>query len=106
VTDGDILSLLNVERPTKHRILVDLKPSDRSKVSLYRLRDVWGYSADNWTPLALRLEGLLIDKRRDNPSRFKQAFVGPIETKDFVYEFLYLNGGTKAENGPGGLLDE
>ena len=94
-TDERILSLLGVERPVEHRILIDLKPSDRSRVSLYRLRDVWGYSYEGWTPVALRLEGMLVDEDQDNPSTFKQAFKAPLETGDFVFEFLYLNGGTK-----------
>lgn len=95
-TEGRILSLLGFERPVEHRILIDLKPSDKSNVSLYRLRDVWGYSDEGWTPLALRLECLLVDEPQGNPSSFKQVFTGPLETRDFIYEFLYLNGGTKS----------
>jgi hypothetical protein len=103
-TDTRILTLLEVERPAEHRILIDLKPSDKKNVSLYRLRDVWGYSYDRWTPLALRLEALHVDYPRDNPVTFKQGFEGPIETRDFVYEFLYLNGGTKTGKWTWGLV--
>ena len=71
-----LLALLEVERPAEHRILIDLKPSDKNNVSLYRLRDVWGYSYDGWTPLALRLETLLGDDPRDNPATFKHGFAG------------------------------
>jgi hypothetical protein len=99
-----ILSLLGVERPDEHRILIDLKPGDKSTVSLYRLRDVWGYSYKDWTPLALRLESLLVDEPQDNPSTFKQVFCGPLRTKDFIYEFLYLNGGTKSGKWTWGLV--
>ena len=63
-----------------------------------------GYSYDGWTALALRLETLLGDDPRDNPATFKHGFAGPIETRDFVYEFLYLNGGTKNGNGTWGLV--
>lgn len=103
-TDEHILSLLAVERPAEHRILIDLKPSNKSNVSLYRLRDVWGYSYEGWTPLALRLEGLLVDEPQNNPSTFKQVFRGPLETRDFIYEFLYLNGGTKSGKWTWGLV--
>lgn len=103
-TDEFILYLLGVERPAEHRILIDLKPSDKSNVSLYRLRDVWGFSYEEWTPLALRLESLLVDEPQDNPSTFKQVFRGPLETKDFIYEFLYLNGGTKSGKWTWGLV--
>lgn len=103
-SDGRILSLLGVKRPAEHRILIDLKPSDKSNVSLYRLRNVWGHSYEDWTPLALRLESLLVDEPQDSPSTFKQIFVAPVETKDFIYEFLYLNGGTRSGKWTWGLV--
>jgi hypothetical protein len=103
-TDADILSLLDIERPGDHRILIDLKPSDKKNVSLYRLREVWGYSYDEWSPLALRLECLLGDEPQDNPSSHKQRFTGPVETKDFIYEFLYINGGTAGGKWTWGLV--
>ena len=103
-TDERILSLLGVETPAEHRILIDLKPSDKSNVSLYRLRDVWGFSYEGWTPLTLRLESLLVDEPQDSPSTFKQVFQGPLETRDFIYEFLYLNGGTKSGKWTWGLV--
>jgi hypothetical protein len=103
-TDDLILYLLGVERRAEHRILIDLKPNDKSRVSLYRLRDVWGHSYDDWTPLALRLECLLGDDPRDNPETFKQRFTGPLETRDFIYEFLYVNGGAKGGKWTWGLV--
>lgn len=103
-TDTDILSHLGDVEPAEHRILIDLKPSDKTNVSLYRLRDVWGYSYESWTPLALRLESLLVDDPRDNPTIFKQEFVGPKESGDFIYEFLYLNGGTKGGKWTWGMV--
>ncbi len=102
--EARILFLLGFEPPEKHRILIDLKPSDKSKVSLYRLRDIWGYSYDTWTPLALRLESVLVDEPHDSPSEYKQAFVRPTETKDFIYEFLYLNGGSQSEKWTWGMV--
>ena len=102
--DERILTLLGVERPAEHRILIDLKPADKNNVSLYRLRDAWGYSYDGWTPLALRLESLFVDQPQDKPSTFKQAFCGPLGTEDFIYEFLYLNGGTKSGRWTWGLV--
>jgi hypothetical protein len=99
-----ILSRLGIEQPAEHRILIDLKPSDKTNVSLYRLRDGWGYSNEGWTPLALRLESLLVDDPRDNPTIFKQEFLGPSETRDFIYEFLYLNGGTSGGKWTWGMV--
>lgn len=42
-------------------ILIDLKPNVSENVSLYRLTDVWGFSYDDWTPLALLLQTLFAD---------------------------------------------
>lgn len=103
-TDEFILYLLGVERSAEHRILIDLKPKHKTEVSLYRLRDVWGYSDDDWTPLALRLERVFMDQSQDDPPTFKKLFVGPLETNDFIYEFLYLNGGTKRGKWTWGLV--
>jgi len=98
--DEFILYLLGVERAAEHRILIDLKPNDKDKkVSLYRLRDVWGHSCGDWTPLMLRLESLFVDyEPQDNAETFKQRFSGPLETRDFIYEFLYQRGGTESGN--------
>jgi hypothetical protein len=89
--DTHILRLLEEPEPEEHRIVIDLKPNAQREVSLYRLRDVWGYTEAGWTPLALRLESLYADSSQDNPSAFKHAFVEPPD-RYFIYEFLYLKG--------------
>ena len=35
--------------------------------------------------------GPAVDDAKDDPEAFKQAFTGPLETRDFACEFLYLN---------------
>lgn len=76
-------------------LLINLKPKqNKTNLSLYEVMDVWGYSADGWSPILLRLNGLFVD---ENPSA--------VNRKDFVrkdndidgpiYEFLYLDGSIK-----------
>ena len=79
--------------PTEQAIVLDLKPGATSKVSLYRLLDVWGFSYANWTPLALRLRVLFANRKEANPFTFKNAFVDPGTEHSLVGEFLYLQGG-------------
>jgi hypothetical protein len=89
----DVLSELGAHPEFRDSTLViDLRPKQkRTGLFLYELMDVWGYSAHDWTPIMLRLHGLLVG---DDPSS--------VNEKDFVrkdseivrpiYEFLYLNG--------------
>lgn len=75
-------------------IVIDLKPSVKGNVSLYRLRDVWGYSYADWSPLALRLESLFVDRVVEDVAAFKRSFVVPPDSSDEIGEFLYVQGGT------------
>jgi hypothetical protein len=56
--------------------------------------DVWGYSADGWSPILLRLNGLFVD---ENPSAVnREDFVRKDNDIDGpIYEFLYLDGSIK-----------
>ena len=44
--------------PDTHAVVIDLKPRAKRKISLYRSRDIWGYSKNGWTPILLRLQAL------------------------------------------------
>ena len=91
-TEGDIIRLLG-GLPATQAIVIDLKPRVAGNVSLYRLLDLWGYSDENWTPLALRLEVLFGDREEPNPLVFKNSFVDPRTDHSLVGEFLYVKGG-------------
>lgn len=84
----------------KHALVIDLKPKKDGLVSLYQLRDVWGFSYPSWTPIALRLETLCEDKETTDPLVVKEQFCVRAEPGDLRHEFLYLRGGT-AEGGWG-----
>ena len=76
-------------------IIVDLMPNAKGTVSLYRLLDVWGYSEDSWTPVALRMQALFVESPATNPAQFKQEFSDLTAGSSFVGEFLYLRGGER-----------
>jgi hypothetical protein len=92
--ESQMLTLLGISSQD-HAIIVDLKPDDPNAVSLYRLRHVWGRSRRKWTPLAVQLEALFVDKPVANIHQFKARFEMPLVQGDLVHEFLYLTGGTE-----------
>lgn len=96
ITEKEIIKELGFDAGL-HRLVIDLKPSVKNNVSLYYLRKIFGYSYYGWTPIALQLETIFVDKYVENPEEFKQKFQPP-EEGDIVHEFLYLRGGYKEGN--------
>ena len=92
VTSKKIIQILG-GAPTEHAIVFDSKPGSTSRVSLYRLLDVWGFSYANWTPLAIRLRTLFADRKEANPFTFKNSFLDPGTEHSLVGEFLHVQGG-------------
>ena len=79
-----------------HAIIIDLKPKVKANVSLYWLKDIWGITEADWTPLCLRLNPLFVDKKEDEPEKFKEGFdVKKEEIGGNVFEFLYLQAGLR-----------
>lgn len=81
--------------PDEYAIVIDLKPGVANNVSLYELKDIWGFSYPDYTPIALRLEPLFVDHEPENsnPDAFKKCFRDNDCLRDQVHEFLYLQGG-------------
>lgn len=79
--------------PGQQAIVIDLKPRVTGNVSLFQLLDVWGYSSEHWTPLAVRLRALFVDLQEPNPLAFKNSFIDPGTNHSLVGEFLYMHGG-------------
>jgi hypothetical protein len=90
-TSEDIVAALGGQ--SSQAVVIDLKPTVARNVSLYLLRDVWGFSDRNWTPLALRLESLFVDLDDPNPLEFKAAFDDSEADRTLIGEFLYVQGG-------------
>jgi len=78
----------------RQALVIDLKPNNRSpltSLSLYQLRDVWGFSAHGWTPGMMRLRGISVDGRPavSDPKDFVVQFV---PYHDSIYTFLQFDG--------------
>jgi hypothetical protein len=84
--------------PAKQALIIDLKPNNKEPntvLSLYEVRDVWGYSAFGWTPGMMRLRGVSIDG--EPPISDAEDFaVEPIPGNDSVYTFLHFDGTIRA----------
>ncbi|HUT32732.1 MAG TPA: hypothetical protein VNE39_04555 [Planctomycetota bacterium] len=93
-TAGDLLAEAGI-RARGHAVVVALKPTVKGNLSLLELTDVWGYSYAEWTPLALRLETLFVDRSVADPARFQQRFTDEGCGRTPVHEFLYLRGGLR-----------
>jgi hypothetical protein len=79
----------------KYALIIDLKPKMSNNVSLFQVKDFWGYSYESWTPVAVRLETLFVDENKKNPDEFKKHFNDRNCPRERVHEFLYLQAGTK-----------
>lgn len=79
-----------------YAVVIDMKPTVRNNVSLYQLRQVWGFSYPEWTPILVRLETLFVDRETEDPAAFKMHFHDRECERTPVHEFLYLQGGWKS----------
>ena len=94
LSETELVKFYEVD-PAHHAVIIDLKPRVKKEVSLYRLKNVWGYSSHGWTPLALELEALYVDRvlpKGFTAKTFKKRFPARKGKGDQVYEFLYVGG--------------
>jgi len=89
---ADIVAALHGSTPDQE-VVIDLKPRQKGNLSLYRLRSVWGFTYEWWTPLALHLETIFVDQEVEDPQSAKARFSDHGTTRDQVGEFLYVQGG-------------
>ncbi len=90
-TIGDLLAASGI--PAEGRALVaDLRPTVEGNLSLYEVTDLFGYSYEDWTPLCLRMEPLVVDQTVPDPARFKLRFRRKGRRRR-VHQFLYVQGG-------------
>ncbi len=94
--EEDLLRGMGTETTRNSAVIIDLKPDAARNVSLYEIEDVWGFSNEDWTPLALRLRPLFVDHKHKNPDRFKRRFPMPSEKAigdngGAIHEFLYAS---------------
>ena len=79
--------------PSSHALFTDVNPNSQDRIEFYRFLDVWGFTYEDWTPIAVRLRQLYARAHSD-PAAARQAFAPPPESGPVVVEFLYLQGGT------------
>jgi hypothetical protein len=97
IDEKQIISEIVTDRTKEYAIIIDLKPDDTKTVSLFRLKEIWGSSDEEWTPIMLKLETLFIGEKIKAPMDFKKLFEVDKKTRlDYAYEFLYLQGGSKS----------
>jgi hypothetical protein len=82
---------LNEPSGLNKTIIIDAKPSQRqTKLSLYELLDVWGYSSRGWTPVMMRMRGLFVD---GNPvCADYRDFAYDLPADDPIFSVMYLAG--------------
>lgn len=98
LTEKQMLTLLQTDKPDEQALIVELKPKAEGNVSLYRITDAWGHTKPHWTPLALRLQTLFVDRQESDPDAFQEQFELPEDDGDLVHEFLYLTAGTESDS--------
>jgi len=74
-------------------LVIDVKPNSKDKISLFKVKNIWGYSRSGWTPIMLELKTIVHDKNldgynRENVEPEKESY----EKGDSVFTFLYLRG--------------
>jgi hypothetical protein len=79
------------ESPNDYSLMIDLKPRDKTAVSIYQLLEIWGVSYGTWTPVLMHLQPLWSDWESPDPEAFKKRFALPSLLEAPIYEFLYLN---------------
>lgn len=79
-------------------LMIDLKPNSmRKEVSLFQVKNIYGYSYDDWTPLCLELRTIYDDFGVKNSDQKKQNVEVDLEKyEDRIYEFLYIRKGLKS----------
>ena len=73
-------------------IVIELKPNQENNMSLYEIFDIWGFSRAGWTPIMLRLSGLVVDDYTLNKADYNEFTIQDEERDEPIYEFLHLKG--------------
>jgi len=87
--------LPKIDLPNK-AIIIDLKPNTENNVSLYEIKNIFGYSSFGWTPMMFHLKALMVDKKGDWKQKekfdIKDANLENVFTFNHVYDGSVRNG--------------
>lgn len=92
VSSSQILERLSGSGASQE-IVVDIDPNNKEKGTLYRLRDIWGFSEQTWTQVAVLFESIHEHKPVPDVLEFKKSFDDRDAANELRAEFLYLRGG-------------
>ncbi|MDY6960262.1 MAG: hypothetical protein SVK08_14015 [Halobacteriota archaeon] len=71
-------------------LAINLKPKNKEgNLSLYEVKNVWGFSSCNWTPIMLHLTGLFVDK---DPASVDEDLFFKVEEPMPIFSLMYVHG--------------
>jgi len=47
-------------------LVIDVKPNSKTELSLFKIKNIWGYSSSGWTPIMLELKEIVNDENPDD----------------------------------------
>ncbi|RUM29420.1 MAG: hypothetical protein DSY42_06470 [Aquifex sp.] len=96
---NESIKMYNFPPDEEYMLVVDLKPSVKNNISLYKLTNIWGYSYETWTPIMLQLIAIYADEDATKVNFTKNKFPLPrdLENRERLHMFVYLTGGIKVD---------
>lgn len=73
-------------------VVIDLKPNQEGKISLYEIKKIFGYSDCGWTPMMFYLQTLFVDEPGDD--KMKKKFKVNVEDAENIFTFHHVPNGT------------
>jgi hypothetical protein len=83
--------LPKIDLPNKS-IIIDLKPRTENNVSLYEIKNIFGYSSFGWTPMMFHLKALKVDEKGDQKQ--KEKFEIKDINLDNIFTFIHVYDGS------------
>ena len=73
-------------------VVIDIKPNNEQDVTLCELLDVWGDTREEWTPLLLRMRGLVLEPQEAGFDKADFAAQKLDSFHDSIFSILYVDG--------------
>ncbi|MFH1251383.1 MAG: hypothetical protein V1715_09840 [bacterium] len=99
---SEICEKLVINNPV---LVVDLKPNKDKIVSLFQIKNLYGCTDKNWTPICVKLGVIFDEKNVENPKQKKQLVnVKKNYFNKDIIEFLYIQKGFQSGKGNWGPI--
>lgn len=96
-SEADLLATV-LANQMHHAIVLSAKGHARNARSMYRVLDVWGFTMETETPIALRLRPLVEEHVPEDAAAFEKRFNAYLRSAQPVVTFLSLAGGVAGGN--------